>query len=148
MTNDRGLDALVPKYGDRDLLSPADFAYWEVLYTDGSVLRETEGRSYPDIDRSRLKSFRIIHGGEMLIEMFPPPGATGYNLVYRRRNQVGTDGRRVVIMIGWPPMGPIVVIDPAAGTYREEAGFDPTDPDFAPPQPMPGEPQDYLLTIP
>ena len=142
---DRGLDALVPNLDD-GLLSPADFVYWEALYTDGSVLRETDGKSYSAIDRSRLVSFQLIHGGETLLEMFPPPGATGRNLVYRRRTQMGTYGRRVLVIVGWAPMGPVVVVDPAGAAYSEAPGFDPSIPELSPPQPMPGEPKEMLLS--
>lgn len=139
----RGLDALVPKY-ERDLLTPADFSYWEVLYDDGTTQRETDGKPYSTIDRSRLASFRIVHGGETLIETFPPPGATGHNLVFRRRTQVGDLGRRVIFVFGWAPMGPIFSLDPTAETYRVAGAFDPADMDIAPPVPMPGEPQEML----
>lgn len=151
MTGDRGLDAIVPGY-EPELMSPADFVYWEALYADGTVLRETDGQPYAAIDRSKLSSFRLIHGGEPLIETWPPPGATGRNLVYRRRTQFGNDGRRVIFLLAWMPMGPVFVIDPKAATVREAAGFDPEDAELAPPEPMPGEPnnmlplQDYLLT--
>ena len=149
MTGDRGLDAIVPKYR-QELMSPEDFVYWEAAYVDGTALRETDGQPYSSIDRSKLTSFRIVHGGETLIETFIPDGATGYNLVYRRRTQVGVDGRRVLIILGWAPMGPIFVLDPAAETYRIEDGFILGDPDLAPPQPMPGEPEmlDYLPLSP
>lgn len=142
--SDRGIDALVPEYG-RELLSPADFVYWEALYTDGTALRETDGQPYSAIDRAKLASFRLIHGGEALLETFPPPGATGWNLVYRRRTQMGTDGRRVVIIVGWAPMGPVIVVDPEASSYFEAPGFNPSVMELAPPQPMPGEPQEMLM---
>ena len=108
---DRGLDAIVPKYA-KELMSVADFVYWEAQYKDGTVLRETDGKTYADIDRLVLASFRIVHGGETLIETFIPDGASGRNLVYRRRTQVGSDGRRVLVILGWAPMGPIFILDP------------------------------------
>jgi len=143
MTSDRGLDAILPDYAP-EYMSPADYAYWEVLYTDGTTLRETDGKTYADIDRSKVASFRIVHGGETLIETFPEGGATGHNLVYRRRTQYGGAGRRVIFLFGWAPMGPVFVLDPENASYRVAEGFDPTDQELSPPQPMPGEPEEML----
>lgn len=141
MTGDVGIGKLLPQY-DRELLTPADLAYWEVLYDDGTVLRETDAGTYNAIDRSRVASFRVVYAGEILIETFPPPGATGRHLVYRRRTTLGQSGggRRVLFVFGWAPHGPAFALDVAAKTYRVlERGFDPADVELYPPVPISGE---------
>jgi hypothetical protein len=151
VTNDVGIGRLIPQYTgvNKGLISPADTAYWEALYTDGTVLRETDGRQYIDIDRGRLSSFRIIHAGETLIETFPNTerGSTGHNLVYRKRVGLGQGtGRHVLTILGWAPMGPVFLLDIANSTYRVlDKGFDPLDLDGYPPQTaMPGEPTNLV----
>lgn len=141
--SDRGIGALIPGY-EKSLLVAADTAYWEALYDDGTVLSEADGGLYPAIERGRLSSFRLIHGGETLVEAFVPVGATGYNLVYRRRTALGQSGagRSVLFIFGYVPMGPVFVVDLDAGTcvvHKEDtiAQLDLT--------PMRGEP-DGLLT--
>lgn len=138
---DVGVDLLRPQYVKTMLVS-ADTAYWEALYQDGTVLSEAAGGKYMLIDRTALRSFKIVHNGESVIEIFPPPGATGHNLVYRRRTSLGASGagRGVVIIMGWAPMGPIFVVDLDAGQYHEDAlGILPTL------TPMPGEPDDITV---
>lgn len=142
--NDRGVELLKPQYGQH-LLVAADTAYWEVLYSDGTVLTEAAGAKYNQIDRSKLAAFRIIYQGENVFETFPPAGATGHNLVYRRRSSLGTGsdsaGRGVLIICGWAPHGPIFAINLDDGIYAEDtAGLLPTL------TPVPGEPDDILLT--
>ena len=138
----RGLDLRLPQIA-RDRLTPADFVTWEVLYDDGTTQREDLGVRYGEIDRGRLRSFRLHRGGETLIETFPPLGATGRNLVYRRRTTMNHGGdRRVIFLVSWYPMGPALALDPAAESYRTAPGFVPGDPDFDPPvlHPWEGEP--------
>lgn len=137
--SDIGIENLKPNY-EKTLLRAADTAYWEVLYEDGTVLCESQGAKYPQIDRSHLKSFRIVYNGEIVLEAFPPPGVSGHNLVYRRRSILGSGSRGVLIILGWAPMGPIFGIDLDNGSYYEDAmGIMPTL------TPMPGEPDDLLL---
>lgn len=140
MGNDVGIGALIPAYAP-GLLVEADVAYWEVLYEDGTVLSEAQGGKYQSIDRGRLASFRVIHGGENVFEVFPPPGLSGRDLVYRRRTSISDSGRTVVLIVGWAPMGPIFSVDLATGSFAEDTqGLLPTL------TPMPGEPDDLLLT--
>lgn len=120
----------------------ADLTYWEAVYSDGTTMTEDQG-SYSQIDRNRLKAFRLIKGAEVVFEMTPPPGFTGQNLVYRRRTAMSasTGDRRVLIILGWAPGGPAFAIDMDTGSYRvSEEGFILGDPDMYPPMAFPGEP--------
>ncbi len=136
----RGIDLKLPRLPKR-LLTKTDWCFWEVLYDDGTTLREDLGAKYGEIDRSRLESFRIVRGGETLVESFPPPGATGWNLVYRRRtvasyesDDVETLARRSTILVAWVPHGPALSLDPEHDEYRvSRTGFVQGDPDFDPP---------------
>ena len=142
---DVGIGKLIPRYEDANYLTQADTAYWEVMYTDGTVDRETDGTKHGQIDRSRLNSFRIVHHGEIMLEAFPPEGATGHNLVYRRRTQLGMmgTGRQVWFIVGYAPMGPYHALSlDAMRMFTTDAltvgGI------FDAPQPMDGEPRDML----
>lgn len=137
---DVGIGLLLPQY-DQSMLTAADASYWEVLYDDGTVARETEGVTYAQIDRARLASFRIVHAGEILIDAYPPPGASGYNLVYRRRTALTAESgaRHVLFVFGYVPMGPVFGLDVDANAYRVLDAFDPADPQMYPPVPMPGD---------
>jgi hypothetical protein len=122
----------------------ADITFWEVTYTDNTTASE-DTITYGQIDRSRLKSFRLVQGAEVVFEMIPPPGFDGNNLVYRRRTRMGEGGdRNVIFVLGWAPNGPAFAIDIVTSTYRVlETGFDPADPDLYPPMAFPGEPDIY-----
>lgn len=140
----RGLELKIPQY-PKHMLVAADTITWEALYDDGHIDREDMGVTYDRIDRQHLKSFRLHGGGETLIETFPPAGATGWNLCYRRRSDLAAGvGRRVIFVIGWVPMGPAIAVYPDIGQYAvSDTGFkyDPMhDPngDFQPPSPQPG----------
>ena len=144
MSNDRILGLSVPKYDDKALVVPADLAYWEAVYDDGTVLRETDGKKYADIERGRLQSFRIVHHGEILMSTWPDPvrGSTGYNLVYRRRTAITSGiGRAVVILFGFAPMGPIFALDLARSEYSIHEGFEPGHPTVYPQVAYPYEPE-------
>jgi hypothetical protein len=126
-------------------LVPGDEVTWEVTYLDGSRLFERMGATYADIDRDRLARFALVAPGETLLECAPPEGATGHHLIYRRRTAIDSAGKRsVVFLIAWAPMGPALLIDPGAGTAREEAAFIAGDPDMYPPEPVAGDGQ-FLL---
>jgi hypothetical protein len=135
-------------------LVPGDLVTWEADYDDGTVLREAAGAHSSQIDRDRLVRFRLVGPGETLLDMAPPPGATGHNLIYRRRiaARYQTSGavgisqkrRRVIFLVGWAPMGPVVMVDPAAATVREERAFIVGDPDMYPPERAPEDGR-YLL---
>lgn len=138
---DVGIDLLKPRY-ERPLLVAADTAYWEVTYTDGTALCEAQGGTYGQIDRSRLSSFKLVHNGEVVFEIFPPPGVRGDRLIYRRRTSLGQSaaGRGVVFILGWAPLGPLFLVDIEHGQYYEDTvGILPTL------SSMPGEPDDLLL---
>lgn len=135
---DVGIGLLKPQYPE-ELLVPEDTAYWEVLYSDGTVLCEAQGAKYPQIDRARLASFRLIHNGTIVFEIGPWNGKTGRDLVYRRRTTITQEGggRSVVFIVGFAPDA-FFTVDIANGRYFES-------PDVVPSlQHMPGEPPDLL----
>lgn len=89
---------------------------WEAVSHDGTVLREREGARYRQIDRTNLKSFRLVTPGEILLETFTGPGRHGRGLCYRRRTVMYQEtGRRVVkFLVGWVPAGPVYLLDPSS----------------------------------
>jgi hypothetical protein len=147
VSNDIGIGLNVPQYDDKNLINAADFAYWEAVYGDGTVQRETDGRQYSTIDRANLKEFRIIHHGEVLISIFPNAerGSSGRNLVYRRRTTLNSGanyGRNTKIILGFAPMGPVFSLDiDNQHCQISEDGFIPGDEEFSPPVPFEYEPQ-------
>ena len=151
MSNDRALGMRVPQYEDPNLITKADLAYWEALYDDGTVLRETDNKTYFAIDRGRLSEFRVIHHGEIMAAIRPEGvrGATGHNLVFRRRIRMSSQGdrpREQVLLLGFAPMGPVLCLDLDRGTYQiSDEGFKPGDPVFAPPAPLEGEPETMAI---
>ena len=145
MTDDRRIGLQIPEYGDKRFITAADSAYWEVLYDDGTVQRETDFKAYNTIDRARLQSFRVVHSGEILVECWPDPtrGATGHNLVWRRRTTLKPGvGRVVNLLFGFAPMGPVWVLSVDDETLFESSeGFVEGHPVLSPPVPEPGEPE-------
>jgi hypothetical protein len=138
---DVGIDLLKPKYG-KPMIVAEDVAYWEVLYDDGTVLCEAAGAKYNQIDRSRLESFRIIHNGTIVFEMFPKlTGKSGWNLIYRRRTALTQEvgGRAVLFIVGLGPDGPLFGIDIANNQYFEDTANLMSSLAL-----MPGEPDDLL----
>jgi hypothetical protein len=134
---DVGIDLLKPRYVP-SLIVAEDTAYWEALYDDGSVLCEAEGATYGQIDRGRLQSFRIIHNGTIVFEVFPKNGTTGHQLVYRRRTAISAGvGRDVEFIVGFVPNS-FFVIDIQNGQYHEDPNILQTL------TPMPGEPPNLL----
>lgn len=140
----RGLELNVPQL-PRELLSDADLVSWEVLYQDGTLLREAEGARYGQIERSRLRSFRLYGLGETLVETFPPPGATGHGLCYRRRTDFGGGERRVLFLVGWVPMGPVICLDAANMSYSTASNFHGHG-DFEAPNPHPWEGEHFEIS--
>jgi hypothetical protein len=118
MTSDRGIDLGLPRYEDQGvgvLVSQGDLVHWEALYQDGTTLRSDLGGQYAAIDRTALRSFRFVFGGELLAELFPPEGRTGLDLLYRRRIAMGSGGREglsrhTIHLAGYAP-GPWLALD-------------------------------------
>jgi hypothetical protein len=134
---DVGIDLLKPHYAPSWIVAE-DTAYWEVLYDDGTVLCEAEGATYGQIDRARLQSFRIVHSGTIVFEVFPKNGTTGHQLVYRRRTDItGGVGRDVEFIVGFVPNA-LFGVDIQNGQYYEDANLLQTL------TPMPGEPPNLL----
>lgn len=144
----RGVDLNLPKLPHGALVG-GDFVQWEVLYDDGTTYREDLGGVYAEIERGRLRSFRLVKAGEILVEGFPPAGATGHNLCYRRRTDTTAGGeRRVFQLVGWVPMGPVIALYEQGGIYWTAENFHQLCPRcggehpaglFAPPIPLPDE---------
>jgi hypothetical protein len=140
--SDRTLETLRPR--KRQLVA-GDLVTWEAWLQGGDVQREADGLRYAQIDRSRLTCFKLVAPGEVLLEAFPPPGASGWNLIYRRRTEEGTSGaRRVIFLVAYAPMGPAIMVDPERGTYRTENAFIDGDPDMYPVELLPDEGEKYL----
>lgn len=130
----------------------ADLLVWEATYDDGTKVGETQGVKYGALDRSRIKKFSITTmTGEEIFGVYPPPGFTGANLIFRRRTTMAAstpNGRSVLFLIGFGPNGPVYVIDPDAGQWSvSEEGFVEGHPFLSPPQAMPGEPQSLIDDI-
>ncbi len=145
MSDDRRIGLQVPQYEDESFVSAGDLAYWEVVYDDGTVQRETDLKPYTSIDRARLKHFSVVHHGEILVTLTPHAehGVTGHNLVWRRRTRIGQGvGRQVILLFGFAPMGPVYALDVDSMQYIVQEKFDPEDPTgvFHPPAPLEGEP--------
>ena len=150
--SDRGIDLQLPQYEDQALVAPGDAVMWEVEYDDSTYLRQDMGAQYKDIDRNRLRAFRLTLGGDLLVHAPLPDGATGQNLLFRRRVEFGMGGhagpqRRVVHMIAWVPMGPVLVLDIAdpQAQVRTHDTFIIGDPDFQPPVPVPMEGEHFTI---
>lgn len=94
---------------------------WEAVYSSThaggeEVYREREGGLYANIDRNRLKSFRLVAPGEVIFEAPMSHGRTGHNLLYRRRTQHNSArGTQVWFLVGFVPMGPFASIDARTG---------------------------------
>jgi hypothetical protein len=138
-------NGLTPQHSQ---LIAADHITWEIDYIDGSIVRERMGASMRDVDRERIKRFRLVAPGETVAEFPVPEGATGKNLMFRRRTfQSVEDGsRRQVLLVAWAPMGPAIMIDPQEGKARQEECFIDGDPEMYPPAPAPEDGQ-YLLDL-
>lgn len=80
---------------------PADAVLWEVVYDDDSTAREGDIK-YADIDRLRLKTFRLLDGnGDIIWSKDSPPGNRPF--VYRRRTTMNAASKSVAFLIGWEP---------------------------------------------
>lgn len=101
---------------------------WEAAYDDGTVLAERSGARYAQIERDRLKSFRLVSPGEILVDLPVGDGRTGYNLVYRRRTIFGGGNKVVWYLAGWVPMGPVVAIQPETETVKKSVTFEQSGP--------------------
>lgn len=86
---------------------------WEAVYDDGHVYREKDGGVYGQIERARLREFKLVAPGEVLLSLPASHGRTGWNLVYRRRTIIGVgSAKQVWFVVGWVPQGPIFSIQP------------------------------------
>jgi len=129
---------------------PAFMVSWEAESDDGSVLRERDGALYSQIDRTNLKTFRLVSPGEILIEAPIKGGRTGWDLCYRRRTRMetgsGATGGSVWFLVGFVPMGPAMAFNSATLDYRDAPRFG-NDPNglFAAPTPHPDEGEFFMF---
>ena len=124
-----------------------DQIYWEAYLSDGTIQREVQHSAYRDIDRRLLTAFSLVYHGEVLLQTFVPGNATGQNLVYRRRTSLSSNGGwRVILVVGWVPMGPVHVLDTATGNVMSRSSFDDSDPNFSTPVQMSQENEDFDMT--
>lgn len=130
-------------------LLQADLVSWEASYLDNTFDREREGAKYSNLKRNKLKSFRLVGpDGTVVFEAFPPPGASGRNLIFRRRTLLVNENRNVLFIIAWQPHGPAFAVSVDSGNYRVlDTGLATGDPELFPVQPMPGEPKDLIDII-
>lgn len=125
----------------------AGMVTWEAQYFDGTVLRETQGGKYQHIDRSQLKTFRIVAPGEVLLELRTGDGRTGQNLCYRRRNGLNQGGGKVTWFVaGWVPMGPAYAVDVANEEIYVGPGFVQGDKILYPPDPIPEAGENFVFS--
>lgn len=119
---------------------------WEAVYDDGHIYRESEGGVYGLIERNRLREFRLVAPGEILVSLQAQGGRSGWNLVYRRRSihALGSGGggsKQTWFVVGWVPQGPIISFNPetmqAFKADRFEGGAGPMG--VVQPRPQEGE---------
>lgn len=127
---------------------------WEAVYDDGFVYRESDGGLYGQIDRNRLREFRLVAPGEILVTLSAQDGRTGWNLVYRRRSihsmsSSGVGSKQIWFVLGWVPQGPIISFNPetlqAFKADRFEGGAGPMG--AVTPRPQEGETWDLSHMI-
>lgn len=124
------------------VVAAGDLVTWEAILGDDAVQREADGVLYADVNRQRLRLFRLRDAQGILIDLPVPDTGSGYNLIYRRRiepQRGPTKPRKVFFIVGWVPMGPVIFINPDNMTFRTERSFIPGDPDLYPPVPHPKE---------
>lgn len=89
------------------------FITWEVLYSDGQVLRERDGRRYDQIPRSGVTGL-ALYSAETSGQVLVLPTEGNPNFFYRRRTQMLQGGaRRIVYLVGIYP-GFCLLFDPTA----------------------------------
>jgi hypothetical protein len=124
---------------NRKTMLEADLVMWEVDYVNGSTVKEANGIRYEDLNRGQIKKFRLVAPGEVLIEVATSPSTPGTKFVYRRRTVMGPQGRKVVFVVGFAPMGPIWVVDPQTKHVEMDSGFKDADARKRTPAPLPYE---------
>ncbi len=79
----------------------ADAVLWEVVYDDDSTAKEGTIK-YAEIDRTKLKTFRLLNGnGDVIWTRDAPNG--NHPFVYRRRTTMNAVQKSVAFLVGWEP---------------------------------------------
>lgn len=121
-------------------MSALETIWWEVDYDDGTSISEVRGAKYGDINRPRLKTFRLRDTQGPLIELSTDDTRSGSNLVYRRRTTQVTGGDKTVFyLLGWVPQGPILGLHSETMQVSQAPEFIVGDPWFYPPVAHPSE---------
>lgn len=73
---------------------------WIAHYDDGTTIAEKEGKTYRDIDRSRLKTFQLFDNENL---KFSLTIHDGQRLIFRRRKTVNMSGQTtdVTYLVGY-----------------------------------------------
>lgn len=114
--------------------------WFEVDYKDGRTEYEHRGLTYKEIDRENLVRFRLQDGDGPLLVLETDHIRTGWNLVWRRRVALDTNGGQgVYYLVGWVPMGPILAVQEKGLQLLEYPMFEEGHPIFYPPVQHPHE---------
>ena len=117
-----------------------DSIWFEVDYKDGRTEYEHQGLAYKNIDRENLVRFRLRDKDGPILVLETDHIRTGWNLVWRRRVALDTDGGRTVwYIVGWVPMGPILAVEQGKLELLQSDSFLPGDPVLYPVQQHPHE---------
>jgi hypothetical protein len=112
-----------------------DSIWFEVDYKDGRTEYEQRGLSYKEIDRENLLRFRLRDNQGPLLVLETDHIRTGWNLVWRRRVALDTDGsQNTYYLVGWVPMGPVLAVQQDGLELLQHDMFEPGHPLFYPPQ--------------
>lgn len=90
----------------------ASMVSWEADYGDGIVAREDQGAMYAEIDRGKLKSFRIVNGNVTYMEYWVTDAS---KFVYRRRTAMSPNGISTVQFIVGEFNGSVSIYDVTSG---------------------------------
>lgn len=78
---------------------------WAAEYDNGSTISElSDGRvmSASELDRNKLRSFRLELDGKLLLTLSFGEDKPHRNLIFRRRRRIGSDGTfETITIVGW-----------------------------------------------
>jgi hypothetical protein len=73
---------------------------WQSIYNDGTIINEGEVKSSEEIDRTKLKEFRLFDGDKLVFVAF---FNTNRKLIFRKRRFCDGAGelQSTVYLVGW-----------------------------------------------